>query len=432
MADVNPPVDYVLIGKIVNNDNQPISEAVITSALGESTTSQENGDFTLIGKYIPGQIFIVNIFATDYGQKTINPFNLKKQLKNNGGLGIIKLKPSKLDLEEAISQELPLSVDQIRSLQLSKMDFEMAKQQAMNNLVKQIKTVLLPQVLTLIAAFGISKAKDALGKKFGDMNATCPANLDELNALIKKKNRLTKTLNNILKFLTTVRVGVIGLNATITVAEIVVKTLGSSYNLAPIAGLGAPDVSKPVGKARDRIEEELKKYKLISSATIIVLTILIQILQIILDYLKLLDSLVQGCAIEGQLPQEQLSQDLLEATQEQSQQLSPVVTNINGFEMSVIPVDSAVIGGLKRRQAIARNPSGIIMLRGEPSFSSNDQILIDELVYYIQSNNLTVDGVGSPVFNEDNNNTTTPTTSTPVSTGTGGSIGGGGGGGGGY
>ena len=432
MADVNPPVDYVLIGKIVNNDNQPISEAVITSALGESTTSQENGDFTLIGKYIPGQIFIVNIFATDYGQKTINPFNLKKQLKNNGGLGIIKLKPSKLDLEEAISQELPLSVDQIRSLQLSKMDFEMAKQQAMNNLVKQIKTVLLPQVLTLISAFGISKAKDALGKKFGDMNATCPANLDELNALIKKKNRLTKTLNNILKFLTTVRVGVIGLNATITVAEIVVKTLGSSYNLAPIAGLGAPDVSKPVGKARDRIEEELKKYKLISSATIIVLTILIQILQIILDYLKLLDSLVQGCAIEGQLPQEQLSQNLLEATQEQSQQLSPVVTNINGFEMSVIPVDSAVIGGLKRRQAIARNPSGIIMLRGEPSFSSNDQILIDELVYYIQSNNLTVDGVGPPVFNEDNNNTTTPTTSTPVSTGTGGSIGGGGGGGGGY
>tara|TARA_B100000963_G_scaffold11447_1_gene8875 strand:- start:2027 stop:3325 length:1299 start_codon:yes stop_codon:yes gene_type:complete len=432
MADVNPPVDYVLIGKIVDNDNQPISEAIITSALGESTISQENGDFTLIGKYTPGQIFIVNIFATDYGQKIINPFNLKKRLKNNGGLGIIKLKPSKLDLEEAISQELPLSIDQIRSLQLSKMDFEMAKQQAMNNLVKQIKTVLLPQVLTLIAAFGISKAKDALGKKFGDMNATCPANLDELNALIKKKNKLTKTLNNIYKFLKTVKVGVETLNTTITIAEIVVKTLGSAYNLAPIAGFGAPDVSKPVGKVRDRIEEELKKYKLISSATLIVLTILIQILQIILDYLKLLDSLVQGCAIEGQLPQEQLSQDLLEATQEQSQQLSPVVTNVNGFEMSVVPVDSAVIGGLKRRQAIARNPSGIIMLRGEPSFSSNDQILIDELVYYIQSNNLTVDGVGPPVFNEDNNNTTTSTTSTPVSTGTGGSIGSGGGGGGGY
>ena len=432
MADVNPPVDYVLIGKIVNNDNQPISEAVITSALGESTTSQENGDFTLIGKYTPGQIFIVNIFATDYGQKTINPFNLKKQLKNNGGLGIIKLKTSKLDLEEAISQELPLSVDQIRSLQLSKMDFEMAKQQAMNNLVKQIKTVLLPQVLTLIAAFGISKAKDALGKKFGDMNATCPANLDELNALIKQKNKLTKALNNIYNFLKTVKVGVETLDKTITVADILVNTLSTLYNFAPIAGFGAPDFSKPVTPIIDRVKDELKKYKLISSSTLIILTILIQILQIILDYLKLLDSLIQGCAIEGQLPQEQLSQDLLEATQEQSQQLSPVVTNINGFEMSVVPVNNITVGGLKRRQAIARNPSGIIMLRGEPSFSSNDQILIDELVYYIQSNNLTVDGVGPPVFSENNNNTTTPTTSTPVSTGTGGSIGGSGGGGGGY
>ena len=432
MADVNPPIDYVLIGKIVDTDNQPLSGATITSALGESTTSQENGDFQLIGKYTPGQIFVVNIFATDYGQKTINPFNLKKQLKNNGGLGIIKLKPSKLDLKEAISQELPLSTLQIKSLQLSKMDFEMAKQQAMNNLIKQIKTVLLPQVLTLIAAFGISKAKDALGKKFGDMNATCPANLDELNALIKKKNKLTKALNNIYKFLKTVKVGVETLDKTITVADILVNTLSTLYNFAPIAGFGAPDFSKPVTPIIDKVKGELKKYKLISSSTLIVLTILIQILQIILDYLKLLDSLVQGCAIEGQLPQEQLSQDLLEATQEQSQQLSPVVTNINGFEMSVVPVDNAIIGGLKRRQAIARNPSGIIMLRGEPSFSSNDQILIDELVYYIQSNNLTVDGVGPPVFNEDNNNTTTPTTSTPVSTGTGGSIGGGGGGGGGY
>ena len=31
------------------------------------------------------------------------------------------------------------------------------------------------------------------------------------------------------------------------------------------------------------------------------------------------------------------------------------------------------------------------MLQGEPSFSSNDQILIDELVYYIQTNDLKAD-----------------------------------------
>ena len=104
-----------------------------------------------------------------------------------------------------------------------------------------------------------------------------------------------------------------------------------------------------------------------------------------------LDSLIQGCAIEGALPQEQLTEDLLKATQEQSQQLSPVVTNVNGFEMEVIPIDSSEINGLKQRRAIAKNKAGVIMLQGEPSFSSNDQILIDELVFYIEQNDLKAD-----------------------------------------
>jgi hypothetical protein len=46
---------------------------------------------------------------------------------------------------------------------------------------------------------------------------------------------------------------------------------------------------------------------------------------------------------------------------------------------------------LKRRRALARNQQGIVMLQGEWSFSSIDQILIDELVFYIQQNNLKAD-----------------------------------------
>ena len=46
---------------------------------------------------------------------------------------------------------------------------------------------------------------------------------------------------------------------------------------------------------------------------------------------------------------------------------------------------------LKRRRAIAKNKQGVVMLKGEYSFSSIDQILIDELVFYIQQNNLKAD-----------------------------------------
>ena len=73
-------------------------------------------------------------------------------------------------------------------------------------------------------------------------------------------------------------------------------------------------------------------------------------------------------------------------TRDQSNQLSPIVTNVNGFEMGV--ETEITERSLKRRRAIARNRAGVIMLRGEYSFSSIDQILIDELVFYIQQNNL--------------------------------------------
>jgi precorrin-6B methylase 1 len=51
-------------------------------------------------------------------------------------------------------------------------------------------------------------------------------------------------------------------------------------------------------------------------------------------------------------------------------------------------MDQNAVGKLKRRQAVGKNSQGIILVKGDPSFSSSDQILINELAFYIQSNNL--------------------------------------------
>ena len=391
MADTTPTLGYIIIGQIIDKNQQPISGATITSTLGDSTTTTPDGEFNLIGEYPEGEIFKINIFAKDFSQKEINPFTLSKKFKNQGALGIITLKDAKADLRQAIDEEIPFTDAQMKLMKASKMNVEVAKQQAMNGVITQIKTILIPQVLTLIAAFGISKAKDFIGKEFSSMNATCPANLEELNAIIKKKNKLTKALNNIMKFLKTIRIVVTAIAGVITVLDIVLKVIKPIYFVFPVAGFGAPDFSRPIKFIIENIDKIAAKFGVITLSTILVLTILIQELQRVLNYLSLLDTLVGGCAIEGQLPQEQLSADLLEATEEQSQQLSPVVTNVNGFEMSVIPVDASSVDGLKRRKAIARNQAGVIMLEGEPSFSSNDQILIDELVYYIEINDLKAD-----------------------------------------
>jgi len=379
--------NYAIRGKIVNDNNNPLTGVKIqSSADGMTTLTDSSGGFIIEGTYDKDSTFTLNIFFSGYSQEFIIPFTRENIIKPN--IGVIILTSNIISLENEIREELVIPDLQIKTIQLEKTDFEMAKQQAMNKLIVTLKTVLLPSILTLIARFGITKAKEMMGKKFKDMNAICPANLAELNDLIEKKNQLTRQLNNIYNFLNTVKVGVELTDKVLTVSQITLSVISNLFNVFPIAGFGAPDVSKPILPVIDKINEQLTKFKLISSTTLLVLTMLIEILSMILSYLSLLDSLIQGCAIEGALSQEEISDELLAATQKQSQQLSPVVTNVNGFKMGVIPVDGTTTNSLKRRKAIARNAQGVIMLEGEPSFSSNDQILIDELVYYIKQNDL--------------------------------------------
>ena len=422
---VEAEVIYIWKSKVIDETTQlPIEGAKVSDGKGKIATTNESGEFELESSLPPSEIPQLSISSPEYSEKSLTPITLEGKPKEN--LDIIPLRSNKIELANSIRNEIVIPDLQIQAIQLSKTDFEMAKQQALNKIVEQIKIVLIPQVLTLIAQFGISKAQDMIGKKFEDMNATCPADLEALNELIEKKNKLTRALNNIYNFLNTVKVGVEFIDKSITVAQIAVQTIQGIYLAFPVAGFGAPDVSKPLAKIIDKIEQELRKYKLISSGTLLVLTILIQLLQRILEYLSLLDSLVNGCAIEGALSQEELNEDLLAATQQQEEQLSPIVKNANGFILDVISLDSSSVNGLKRRQAIAKNKSGIIMLRGEPSFSSNDQILIDELVFYIKQNNLTSGGSGTTTQANQTTNTQTPSLPTG---GTGASGGGGGGGG---
>ena len=370
-------INFKIRGSVIDDKFQPIAGATVKDTLGNETISQTTGNFILEGSYESGSLFELQASAENYGSRSnIVPFNgpPNKTVKRN--LGPIKLNPIQVDLQDDVAEELPLEDIQVKALKASKINFEMAQQQALNQVITTAKTVFIPAILTQLAAFGITKASEAIKKNFKDINVTCPANLEELNAAIAKKNRLVKQLNNIYKFLERVKVGVQIVDGRISAAQIAL----------PILLATPPPGSTAV--ASEKIERELKKYKLISSVTLMVLVILIQILERTLAYLALLDQSIGKCAIEGALPQEQLSTNLLVSTQFQSTQLSPVVTNVNGFEMSVITVEGDTNEELKRRRAVARNSQGIIMLQGEPSFSSNDQILIDELVFYIQQNDL--------------------------------------------
>ena len=106
-----------------------------------------------------------------------------------------------------------------------------------------------------------------------------------------------------------------------------------------------------------------------------------------LDLLKIADQKISECA-ENNLELEDISAELIAIQEQEIEDGNPIVTNVNGFDMAVQPVPKTEVGSLIKRQAIAKDSKGIIVLKGEPSFSASDQILIDELAFYITNNNL--------------------------------------------
>ena len=83
-----------------------------------------------------------------------------------------------------------------------------------------------------------------------------------------------------------------------------------------------------------------------------------------------------------------INQGLLDLSDEQTEDGNPVISNTNGFILSVVTDEKNPVGTLNRRFAVAKDGRGITLLKGTPSFSASDQILIDELVFYIQQNDL--------------------------------------------
>lgn len=292
-------------------------------------------------------------------------------------LGVIKLTPTQDALELDKIESSQLSIDQIKELNKEGKTPEYFAQKKLTDLVINLKGKAIPLTLTLISSFGITKVSQLIDKgkvNTSDLfNTTCPTP-EELTRLINRKNKLVKQINRSFKIIDST-----------TKALGITQGIITSLQIAITVSLAVPlPVPASVPVALQRINTLLERLNIANAGILAVLILTRQVLTQLLQYLNLLDSLIQQCSPDTD--QEQISAELTALTIQQSVQLSPVVTNVNGFEMGV--ETEPTTNSLKRRRAIAKNKQGIVMLKGEYSFSSIDQILIDELVFYIQQNDL--------------------------------------------
>jgi len=306
-------------------------------------------------------------------------------------LGIIQMVPIQTATEADKIEASQLNPSQISRLSNSNKTPEYFAQKKLTDLVINLKQTALPLAITLISQFGITKPSQLINQgktKISDLKdkISCPTNTEILN-IISRKNKLVKQINNSLKIIdnATKILGITeGVIITLDIAFKVLKNLPIPSSVPP--GIGLPvNAILGVQDGKDTISKTITKLKTANTGLLTILVLIRQTLTQLLQYLSLLDTLLQQCSPDTELAQESVSRDLISLTQDQSQD-TPVVTNVNGFEMGVETENTT--NSLKRRRAIARNKQGVVMLKGEWSFSSIDQILIDELVFYIQQNNL--------------------------------------------
>ena len=244
---------------------------------------------------------------------------------------------------------------------------------------------LFPLAISLMVVFGITKLE-----KEEQETAVCPNN-ELLRELIKRRNSIVKQINQMwIVIAANTAIAALFLYLSIQLKGVKSNISALGFPVATPPGVGVPysliakleDVKELLKDLVD-ISEDLKKALLIS------LIFLVISLIIILRYLKRVDELIENCG--GDIPMEQINAELLAIQANSQEQGNPILTNVNGFKLSVVQEDKSKVGDQYKRKAIAKNSGGIIILQGEPSFSAEDQILLDELAFYIIQNNLKAD-----------------------------------------
>lgn len=373
---------FLIKGRVIYNDN-PVVGAVISSTLGASSSTQQNlnsvtsnslGNFTLTGEYFPGQDFFnLIIIADKFSTYTTYPFDSNENIISD--LGVIVLSPLVIGYEENFIKDSSLSQTAINQIVASKTTFETLQQEKLIDLLNTLKYTLLPLVLKQFFEFGVVNIQEALDKKL-NIKPNCPDQV-KLTEIINKKNKLVKQLDNAYKIISRVTQVVNGIQILVSSLQTLKSTsLAIPYPLPPAAN-----------NTLDETDKKIKKYKAILDSFTLLLNITSLTLKEIINYLNLLDQYIQECYPDAQ--QDQISAELIALTIQQTTQTSPIISDYNGFKLSV--ETEPTTNSLKRRRALATNKQNVVMLKGEWSFSSIDQILIDELIFYIQQNDLKAD-----------------------------------------
>jgi len=232
-------------------------------------------------------------------------------------------------------------------------------------------------------------------------NITLPNDLclpeNQLNEFIIQRNNIVDTLNQINKYLdlTTSAIGI-----TSTTLNTLISTAQTIRGLKPaaIAATAASPAPGPfaslVLQANELLDNlkfdalgnsKLNKLKVIIDGTAVPISLTSRFISNAITILTSIDIIIKRCSPNSTLSS--ISQNLIDITEAQLKSLQ--TTNDITYKGFIIEIEEVPFNDtITRRKAVGKNSQGIPLIETELSFTTNPQILINELKLIIDRDNL--------------------------------------------
>ena len=372
--------------------SEPIEGAKVEPllALGKKTFTDKNGEF-IINLELPvlpfnnkalvesKLIYTKSGYIPQYAELLTQKREVKSDLKAKP---LINTKLAADQAVEVVKEEVYSKIAEASKLAASLPEkILLVRRKAIEKFTNAILFKLLPLAIGLMLIFGITKIKDR-NKKI------CPTP-SQLKRAAKTRNSIARQINQIyVMVIVNVGLAVLFNYIAIQLRGIRMQITTMPFPVAVPPGVGVPQsLLSGLQNIKDILKTLADANKKLNIQLIIALIFFIAAMIILSMIIKTVDSLIFECAKDQDIELEELNpaiQDLANGGN------NDIVTpnQVAGFTLEVVELDKNNIGKYKRRQAVGKNSQGVILVRGDQSFSNDDSALINELIFYIRSNDL--------------------------------------------
>ena len=372
--------------------SEPIEGAKVEPllALGKKTFTDKNGEF-IINLELPilpfnnkalvesKLIYTKSGYIPQYAELLTQKREVKSDLKAKP---LINTKLAADQAVEIVKEEVYSKIEEAAKFAASLPEkILLVRRKAIEKFTNAILFKLLPLAIGLMLIFGITKIKDR-NKKI------CPTP-SQLKRAAKTRNSIARQINQIyVMVIVNVGLAVLFNYIAIQLRGIRMQISSLPFPVASPPGVGVPQsLLSGLQNIKDILKTLADDNKKLNIQLIVALIFFIAAMIILSMIIKTVDSLIFECAQDQDIELEELNpaiQDLANGGD------NNIVTpnQVAGFTLEVVELDKNNVGKYKRRQAVGKNSQGVILVRGDQSFSNDDSALINELIFYIRSNDL--------------------------------------------